>query len=202
MARRRIYSQGAFDGACFLYALANAYTALTGTTVTMTLWHRAIRGMPYLTDFLSGTVGTDRYRGDPQVLRFAMERMLAALGGPSRFRVEHTDCTTPDEIAGLIDRRSVAFLCINRTGGSRPFLDHWVCGVGRGEHPASVRLACSWKYQRNHEDYRERLDPEFGRYYNDRFRQEDAARVIPGTVYRVALQRARTRSRRSRPSGR
>lgn len=193
MARRRIYAQGVFDGACFLYALANAYTALTGTAVTMSLWTRAIRGMPYLADFLSGTVGTDRYRGDPEVLRFGMERMLGGLGGPARFRVEHTDCASPEEIAALISRRSVAFFCVNRTGGSRPFLDHWVCGVGRGEHPASVRLACSWKYQRNHEDYRERLDPEFGRYYNDRLRQGDPPRILPGTVYRIALRPARAR---------
>jgi hypothetical protein len=198
MARRRIYAQGVFDGACFLYALANAYTALTGATVTATLWNRSIRSVPYLTDFLSGTVGTDHYRGDVQVLRFGMERMLGALGSPSHFRVEHTDCATPEEIAGLIGRRSVALLCINRAGGSRPFLDHWVCGVGRGEHPASLRLACSWKYQRNHEEYRERLDVQFGRYYNDRFLEEDTPRIIPGTVYRIALQPARSRARRAR----
>lgn len=202
MARRRIYAQGIFDGACFLYALANAYTALTGATVTSTLWNRAIRSVPYRTDFLSGTVGTDHYRGDAHVLRFAMERMLGALDGSPRFRIEHTDCATPDEIAGLIGRRSVAFLCVNRTGGSRPFLDHWVCGVGRGEHPASVRLACSWKYQRDREEYRERLDPEFGRYYNDRFRQEDAPRIIPGTVFRISLQPARSRAQRSHASKR
>lgn len=198
MARRRIYAQGFFDGACFLYAIANSYTALTGTAVTTTLWHRAIRGMPYVTDFLSGTVGTDHYRGDPAVLRFAIERMLAALGGQSHFRIDHTDCATPDEIAGLIGRRSVALLCINRTGRGRPFLDHWVCAVGRGEHPASLRLACSWKYQRNHEDYRERLDPEFGRYYNDRLRSEDAPLVVlPGTVFRISLASARRQRARS-----
>lgn len=198
MARRRIYAQGMFDGACFLYALANAYTALTGTTVTMTLWNRAIRSVPYVTDFLSGTAGTDRYRGDAHLLRFAMERVLGAFGGPAHFRVEHADCATPDEIAGLIGRRSVALLCINRAGGSRPFLDHWVCGVGRGEHPAALRLACSWKYQRDREDYRERLDAEFGRYYNDRFRAEDTPRIIPGTVFRIALAPARRRARPAR----
>src|SRR5579875_1567262 len=57
-ARIQVYFQGFLDDACFLYALANAYRALTGKRVTREHWSRAISQLPDPATFLGGAGAT------------------------------------------------------------------------------------------------------------------------------------------------
>ncbi len=188
---RRIYSQGIFDGACFLYAIANAYTALTGRNVTTASWSKAIQHVPYLSDFLSGAVGTDRYRNDPDLLGFAVERMLGVLARGVHCRVEHREDSTLEGIAACISKKSVALFCINHSTRQQPIFDHWVCGVGVAPEPLAIKIACSWRYVATPQECKERRDLRYGRYFNDRLTESDADKVIPRTLFRLALERPR-----------
>jgi hypothetical protein len=54
-----VYFQGLLDDACFLYALANAYKALTFKRATREHWDRAISRLPDPAVFLGGPGATE-----------------------------------------------------------------------------------------------------------------------------------------------
>ncbi|MBL6995798.1 hypothetical protein [Desulfobacula sp.] len=62
----KIYSQGALDGGCFLYSVANAYTTLLKRRFEKfpqlrQNWNKALLNIPFAIDFLLYDIGTDRY---------------------------------------------------------------------------------------------------------------------------------------------
>ncbi len=62
--RMHLYFQGFLDDACLLYALANAYKALTGKRVTREHWKRAITQLPDPAAFLGGPGATELRVGE------------------------------------------------------------------------------------------------------------------------------------------
>src|SRR5437667_9270312 len=89
--RRQIYHQGLWDGACFLYAIANAYKALTGSEVTREKWDRALERVPNPLGFLGG-VGATRLPYEEAV--GLIEAMLDAFSDPGeRFEIDQLSRT-------------------------------------------------------------------------------------------------------------
>lgn len=74
----QIYHQGFFDGACFLYAQANAYKALTGKKVGREQWDRALALLPEPSRFL-GAPGAQGLPYDEAVRH--IHELLTAFSG-------------------------------------------------------------------------------------------------------------------------
>ena len=53
--RRTIHTQGDLDGACFLYAIANALTAPTGNSPDLKAWGSCVRELPHAVNFIDGS---------------------------------------------------------------------------------------------------------------------------------------------------
>lgn len=101
MSARTIYTQGDPDGAWFLYALANAYRALTGSEAKLERFGATVQALDHATDFFhTGT--TDHYEDNPALLlrpathliraRFAANAdhwvcAVASEGSPARLNV-------------------------------------------------------------------------------------------------------------------
>jgi hypothetical protein len=64
----QVYFQGALDGACFLYAVANAYKALATKKVSTTRWHAAVAHAPDPAGFLGATGATQLGHSEAQRL--------------------------------------------------------------------------------------------------------------------------------------
>ena len=78
---RQIHTQGDFDGACFLYAIANAYTALTKSRPKYKDWDSGIGKIPHPVDFLRGCSGgtTQNYAKESALLGKAVDAMLTEI---------------------------------------------------------------------------------------------------------------------------
>ena len=197
MRRRTIHSQGDLDGACFLYSAANAYTALTGRSPVLARWARAIQSVPHPADFLDPTCGTTlNYEQDPNLLGHALETIFAAVGkdGPRIDFTWHPEAAGFDDVAELIDSRSVALF---RYQGNTRFarnVDHWVCGVSarrpRMERAGRIYVACSSRlvdaYPESPFLYRER-EHRNGRQSNDIVIDDGRAVLVNACVFQLRV---------------
>ena len=191
--RRRIHAQGDLDGACFLYALGNAYTALTGQIPEPQRWDRAIGSIKHPVDFLKPCVGTtDHYEKDLRLLEDAAISFLDHLAGTqSAFRVQRdSEADNLEGLASLVDSKSVAVFWHR---GATEFVDqgdHWVCAVAAEETPLVVHVACSIRHgddgRFNDRRYVERFHESLNRYSNDSVREEHAIRIMQGFVLQIA----------------
>ncbi|GGB55159.1 hypothetical protein GCM10011502_30130 [Oceanisphaera marina] len=104
---RKILSQGDMDGACFLYAVCNAYHALSGRKATAKRWRESLKWIPFANDFISDG-GTWRYDEDVALYEFSISRILRELAPDMTFRLECVPkIKKPSEFAELIDSSSV-----------------------------------------------------------------------------------------------
>lgn len=193
MPQRRIFSQGDFDGACLLYALANAYTALTGHAPGCAAWDKGIAALPSARAFLQGCVGTSRACYRSQELQ---EQVLTSMLGcfsesGSAVHAEWLpDCR---EVASAAERVARDAVVVFRYHGKTAQVitdDHWVCGVAvTGGPPLRLHLACSFRHSQdsrlNAQRYGERFFRGVGRYANDWVTPEHEIVIIPGSVYLV-----------------
>ncbi len=190
---RTIHTQGDLDGACFLYATANAYTALTGRSPSLARWSRALRQIPHTLDFLDPCAGTTRhYEGRPDLLADTLQTLLRELAGdgPAPSFTWHGEVTDVAGLTPLIDRDAVVLF---RYTGSVHFgrdLDHWVCGVA--EDPADagrVYAACSTRYadvlQGSPGPYQELHHPRYNRRSNEIVADDHDAHIVIGSVFQI-----------------
>lgn len=155
---RKIYTQGRFDGACFLYSVANCYSALTGKPVSQPSWDRTIANVPFLQNFM-GNQGTDRI--EENILMCILENFLRDLPDKHTFKIQKESKAT---LSKAITNDSVVIFAIDGNTDNQSDLKHWVCGVGLQNK--SIMVACSWiGYDNN--NYTEGKDPKTDRYYND-----------------------------------
>jgi hypothetical protein len=146
MAKRKIYSQGVFDGACFLYSLANAVRSVTRQAIPEENWARSIAKLPFSTQDLLGGSGTEKLDHAPGALLLAAQMFVKEL----------RDDVLVSEIAGaptaiveaLSSRRAVVAAIANG--------NHWVALLEVSGSDAYY--ACSWVLHKGTE-YSERLSP-------------------------------------------
>ena len=194
--RRHIYNQGDFDGACFLYAMANAYAALTGQEPRQSDWDRGVGSLSHPLDFLQGDVGTTlHYEQDPALLGQAVHKMVESMSHPDApLKAEAMpEATSLEAIANLIDERSVAVLWYRGQTRHVAQEDHWVCAVAASCDPLCVHLACSI---RRPDDgrfgdgaYKEVYHAGLDRYSHDSVTEEETVAIMPGSVFRVWLEK-------------
>lgn len=159
---RRILAQGDYTGACFAYAIANAYVALTGQKPREGKWSRAMSGLPHTIDLFVNNYGTTRYNNDRSLFKGAIQNTLNALGEDlCSFKVDGEICSNGDRpITECMDDDSVILFC--------PKLEHWTVAVSYQEKPWKLYLACSSALTDSEPgEYWEERAPLHGRSYND-----------------------------------
>lgn len=189
---KHIFSQGDYDGACFLYALANAYSAVTGKRPPCGAWDEGIRSLTYAHDFLGGCIGTtEHFSSDPQNIPAAVAIMLTSFNstGPS-VRWAHLPLVhEASQLAPHVDRRGVVIFRYQGETAHVAQIDHWVCGVAVTAKPLKLHLACS--YRKTQEDwrpggrYQERYHQEVKRYSNNWLDHHHDCQILAGSVFRI-----------------
>jgi hypothetical protein len=187
--RRQIYHQGCWDGACFLYSIANAYKALTGSKVTREKWDRALEHVPNPLGFLGG-IGATRLSYEEAV--GLIEAMLDAFSDPDeRFKIDQLDhtATTADICREISLDAVVLFAFAGPTEVHHP-RHHIACGVATSAEPAVLHIACSAAFSSRHlrdGEYFERFHPSVGRYSNDSIAIDSPVQVGPNWRWRITL---------------
>lgn len=162
MKKRKILSQGDRDGACFLYAIANAVGALrikgTGQT-TPAKWRKAVRSTPFdLVEFLAGR-GTANIDGKPDLLEGFCREFLSALGH-SGLKVDWMEgVRQQSELAKVVSHDRVFLMSVNNDA-------HWLTVVDTDETHGF--LACSAEALDGTGEYAEGESPRERRTYNMR----------------------------------
>ena len=188
-ARMQIYFQGILDGACFLYAPANAYKALTGKRVPREIWNQAITRVPDPAAFLGGPGATELHHDEAQRL---LEAVLQELSDPD-------ETFTIDQVppgAGIVDlcaEVSTASVVLFAYGGPTEFQHpaaHIVCGVATTAGPTTLHLACStafWGRYLETGEHTERHHPDLGRWSNDSISADHPVTIAPNFRWRITL---------------
>ncbi len=191
---RVIHTQGDLDGACFLYAVANAYTALTHQAPSLEGWARGLRQLPHVIDFMDGCVGTTGgYTTEPGLLEPAANRVLEALSGePGKLRagLVPSPCDL-SSVGRLISPSSVAVFRYDGGAHHARDVDHWVCGVAADPSASTVHVACSIRYldasRVPGQVYEELPHRECARHSNDFLSEAHKFRIVPGSVLHVRI---------------
>jgi len=154
----RINSQGNYDGACFLYSIANAYAALTGKNLSQRVWDEAVAEMPFLAQFMTAAEGTRLYNDSVPLYIFSINRLLNGYR-KKRFQIDSMpNLRDGAELLASISGNSVVILNIRS--------EHWVCAVDHTTAGAKLFLACSAQLFEKRSKYEEKTGPTFGRAYN------------------------------------
>jgi len=179
--KRQLLFQGERDGACFLYAIANAFICLTNKQPKQRVWDKAINQFPkdYRADFLRGLVGTDRLFENEDVLRELIERVLNCFANSTtnNFAIKyHKDITTKADVGQLIGEKSVVLFCYED--------EHWVIGTAydKKTKPSVLYIACSAQFYEE-ANCIEACDPVFKRPCNALTKR--AGLKCPGTVFQI-----------------
>lgn len=170
MTQRKLFSQGDLDGACFLYALANAVVALTGVELK-SRWPGAIQQVPKPEAFLRFDGGTAVFDDDFSTLLPVAEPFVAALCRDVRV-----------EIVSGVDRRRLSQIANGDTVLAMCNPDHWFAVVEADETHAWV--ACSARLLECGARYREFNSPRWKRPSNDTVAIQDLA-VFRRVVFRL-----------------
>ena len=144
---RKLLSQGDRDGACFLYAIANAFTCLTNTQPGQADWDRVIDIFPEKNraDFLKGNIGTgilfDEFEKGAFDLQNLIQRVLECFSASvvkNVYKIKYfEDITKKSDVGNLIDQKSVVLFCYLN--------EHWVVGTAYDPDtkPPMLYVACS-----------------------------------------------------------
>lgn len=193
--RVQVYFQGILDDACFLYAQANAYKALTGKRVTPEHWNWAVSRLREPAAFLGGP-GATQLSYDEAVRH--IEGVLEAFSDPGETFT--LDKLSPSAgIADLCDAVSSDSVVVFAYGRQTEFQNpkaHVVCGVAVSDGPpAALHLACSAAFSSRYlrfGSYFERHHPHVGRWSNDSIRGDDDVVIAPNFRWRVRLAEPRS----------
>lgn len=191
-ARMQVYFQSNLDSACFLYAPANAYKALTGKRVPRERWNEAISRVPDPAAFLGGPGATQLHHGEARRL---IESVLDAFSDPGETFVL-TQLSASAGIADLGGEVSENSVVVFAYGGRTEFQQpeaHVVCGVAVSDGPpATLHVACStafWTRYLKFGEYSERHDRHLAnRWSNDSIRDGDPVTIAPNFRWRVTLE--------------
>lgn len=160
--KRRISAQGDFDGACFLYSIANSYSSLVGRQLTENQWKGALRSMPFrLDDFLCNE-GTGSLRDNSNYFEGLCRNFLEGTKN-NRLQITRRENITSRSLQALVTENQVVIVAINNKG-------HWVSVVDVDR--SQLYLACSAALS-SKAPYTEESSPNFRRAFNNQGTFED-----------------------------
>lgn len=175
--------QGAFEGTCFPYSIANAYLILKGKRPSSKYWDAAVKRMPFNEEFVTSR-GTELYDDDLEMYRSAVDRFLNDYAFKKKiFHVSIvSSIKTLDHIDAHIDERSVV-LVNDRS-------QHWLCAVDVDNSGKNLLLACSDQINRLEEKYCEKTSLRFGRVFNFEKSVSNLDWLHLGIGIKISLNRA------------
>jgi len=154
----RILGQGHLDGACFLYAIANAMLCLTNRTSRRLPSKRWSEMISFLNagDYLDGRSGTAKTDDNPDLQQLLAYECISRLDPQSTYVVvTKKHLTWRSNFDRLVTKDTVLLL---------PTREHWRCLVDTQDK--LVYFACSTAWQESRNKYREGASPRLNRVYN------------------------------------
>lgn len=137
LARNKKYLlQGDMDGACFLYSIANAKVALQEVRPNLKQWGKALKAVPFSSDFLDGNVGTLHFDSNLSLLKSAVEVVLCAFKFEENVRVKCYEKLKHAQLKSLLSKDTAVILVVNEGA-------HWVCAVDVDQTEGKIYCACS-----------------------------------------------------------
>lgn len=175
MTKRFIRTQGELDGACFLYALANAIQAIRARQISSADWSRMLSKLTNTKDFLDQSCGTQRTDNSVRKQALLANRVVQGLSRQGTLRAESVSpLTRRSALEEIITTQSAIVL-------SSP--QHWYCIVDADSQ--QLYIACSWILHEHDQKYKERQSPHLRRYYN-RVESRGSLRVFQSRGFVVA----------------
>lgn len=154
----KILGQGRLDGACFLYAIANAQKCLSGrqnTAVPAKRWGEMI-SLLNAADFLDRGIGTMRTDDNAELQEQLALQCISKLDPKVTFAVKTIkELGATSRFDQHVTNQSVILL---------PTQEHWYCLVDSQDKVAY--LACSSEWQVPGKKYQEAVSPRLKRIYN------------------------------------
>jgi hypothetical protein len=193
----KILSQGAFDGACLLYAIMNAYKSFRKKTLSSSIyveeenetWEKLVKLVPSPLPMLKGKgssscFGRNEIRGIDDFVekairllnrvekfRVGKRKTTRAFRNLHKFRVEKKsiDCLINTKKTDFV--KSIAIFCYTKKGKIRSSLNNTEISdhwvCAIGREDRSINVQCSFTSQLS-TVYREQKDETTGRYYNQK----------------------------------
>ncbi len=207
--RRQIYAQGDIDGACFLYSIINAFTALTGKHSDFENICTMLAHVKFPQDFLVGNVGTQRgYAQESSLISTTIAQCLRFLG-EENFSVTKLAYQEITDISNAIDKNSVVLVHYKGDTKYMENMNHWVCCVAtseanelaneqmttqagnqaRTQDGTIIHVACSVMLQKiflYYENYQEVYHHDMCRWSNDELTSK--TKIVAEDVYIVTLR--------------
>lgn len=153
---QKIYHQGCFDGACFLYSIVNAYSALMKKPIDQSMWEKALKWIPFRDDYISD-IGTQRSDDDLNLYKFTISRLLREFHKGTNISItEYPTISGIKQIQRRISKNSV--LILNISG------EHWVTAVDYDER--HLQIVCSFQLVKKENQYQEFFSKSHNRKYN------------------------------------
>jgi len=152
--QRKILAQGDRDGACFLYSIANGYSALTSKQLSRDKWRKSINAIPFrIDDFLSGR-GTENLDDKPEYFEGLCRDFLS-----NEFEVTGKKNISEKSLRTHITKNQVAIVAIENG-------EHWACIVDADNE--LFYIACSAAALESHTTYAEKKSLQLDRFYNSK----------------------------------
>jgi hypothetical protein len=151
---RKILAQGDRDGACFLYSIANSYSALTSKQLSRDKWRKSINAIPFrIDDFLSGR-GTEKLDDNLEYFEGLCRDFLS-----NEFEVTGKMNVSEKSLRAHITEDQVAIVAIENGA-------HWVCIVDVDNE--LFYIACSAAALESQTKYTEEKSLKLERFYNSK----------------------------------
>jgi len=189
---RKIYAQGDWDGACFLYSIVNAYVALRREQPEFAAVCRAFGQVDHPGDFLNGSVGTTgSYDSNYGMLEENIRRALSALGA-ANFAVRRiAGRFSEDMLKDLLGSNSVVLVRYMGSSKYATGMDHWVCAMDYDEQSGEVLVACSVRLHKACDDlpcaYAEKHIPKYDRWWNDALSKQHDHTIVSEEVFQITM---------------
>ena len=177
--KKKYLTQGDLDGACFLYSIANSVVALSGRKPTVKQWSKALKYIPFSTDFIDGDVGTVNYDENVSLYKFAIEQSITEYSPSNDYEVKiYPQVSSIKEVDGLISDSSVVILNISG--------DHWVCVVSVDIENNRLLTACSDVMDRMYNYFEKPCD--YNRFYNREYSLSEEDKIHVPSVIQIILK--------------
>lgn len=195
----KILSQGAFDAACLLYAIMNAYKSLKSfksksissndfAVEEKEVWNKLVKLVSSPLNMFNGKGSSYCFNNNEVEATFNFVRKAIKLFDQSNsYSIRKISI---DDLLNLDFEDSVVIICYTEDGVSSPLnntiiSDHWVCAIG-GEN-GSICVQCSFTSQLS-SSYKEEKEPATERYFNQKIsvKQLNPSKIAEDYIYLIS----------------
>lgn len=192
----KILSQGAFDAACLLYAIMNAYKSFKSKSMSSNyfaveekeVWNKLVKLVSSPLNMFNGKGSSYCFNNNEVEATFNFVRKAIKLFDQSNsYSIRKISI---DDLLNLYFADSVVIICYTEDGEiSSPLnntiiSDHWVCAIGCEDR--SICVQCSFTSQLS-SSYKEKKERTTGRYFNQKIsvKQLNPSKIAEDYIYLI-----------------